>query len=182
MAWWELVLVFGECLCLQTRLNKVPFLTLVCSSVVSGAQTSTASCQLVPDHIQTLAGAPTGIAGLLHRHAPCMAGSKGDCARGDPMSCHAVGGTKPSSSGSFFNSLQTRQANPRLTWQGGKRIRKAVPERNRGHRRLRQGCTTAGRPSCNPKGRGRGEGFQALPPERKVKAQRQPWEMAHVSR
>lgn len=50
MAWYELVLVFGKCLCLQTNLNKLPFPTLVCYSMVSGAQTSAAACQLVPDH------------------------------------------------------------------------------------------------------------------------------------
>lgn len=35
-----------ERLCLQTRLNKVSFPTLICSCVVSGVQTSAASCQL----------------------------------------------------------------------------------------------------------------------------------------
>lgn len=73
--------MFEECLCLQTRLNKLLFPILVCSFVVSGAQTSTASCQLVPDHAQPLAGARTSIAGLLHRNAPAVAGSKGDCVR-----------------------------------------------------------------------------------------------------
>lgn len=76
-------------LSLQTRLNKVLFPTLVCSSVVSGAQSSTASCQLVPDHTQPLAGAFTEmfVAGLGQRETAC---------KGDPVSCHSVGGTMPS--------------------------------------------------------------------------------------